>query len=433
VAATRKLTVVIAGDTKGFSSAIDDTDKKVGRLDGTMGKLAKTAGVGLAAAAVAGGAALWSMAEAAAEDEQAQKRLGQTLKNTTNATSAQVAGVESFISGITRATGVMDDELRPAFDVLVRGTKDITLAQDGLTLAMDVAAGTGLSVTTVAEALSMAYEGNTKKLRALTPEMSTLIREGATTDEMLKTLSATFAGQADVAADTTAGKMAILRARFAEFQEEIGAKVLPVIDRLVVFADETLLPAIDRIRGAFGEGGLGGAVKETVALWNESQPELEQFMHQMMNRLAQIIRDNSDEFAEAGVQIGFDIVEGVRRGMLEAGIQQIPGAEKAFTFLNRPGQGTVLRDEQRRRNAQSQAPRFENSFPGYHTGGIFHAPTPGGEGWAKLRDRERISTPGVSGTATEVVVMLDSAVLTRAISNNQRAGGEPMYVRVAAR
>lgn len=433
MASERKLTVVIAGDAKGFSKAIDDTDDKVGKLDGRMGALAKTAGIGLAGAAVGAGVALFGMAQAAAEDEQAQKRLATTLQNTTRATDSQIAGVEKFISGITRATGVMDDDLRPAFDVLVRGTKDLGTAQTALSLALDISAGTGKPLVEVSDALAKAYEGNTKSLRGLTPEMSSLIREGASLDEIMKALSGTFEGQAATAADTTAGKMQILKARFAEFQEEIGTKVLPVIDALVVFADETLLPALDGIRDAFGENGVGGALKEMVRLWNESQPEIQAALGDMMSKLAEIVKENSDEFVAAGVQIGADIVEGIRRGMIQAGIEQIPGAEKAFKFINRPGQGSALKDAVA---AQRDADARRSAYAGRtkHTGGIFRAPTPGGEGMAWLRDGEKVSTPGASvGGGQTIILQLNGREVARALTEDQRSGGEPVYVKLAAR
>lgn len=58
----------------------------------------------------------------------------------------------------------------------------------------------------------------------------------------------------------------------------------------------------------------------------------------------------------------------------------------------------------------------------FHTGGTFHAPRPGGEGLALLRDRERIVTPE-SGHGPSVVTLDDRSVerLARAMLQMARA------------
>lgn len=58
-------------------------------------------------------------------------------------------------------------------------------------------------------------------------------------------------------------------------------------------------------------------------------------------------------------------------------------------------------------------------IPTFHSGGIFRAPTPGGEGFALLRDGEKVSTPGSdSGGGTEVIqVALDGRVIAEVVRN----------------
>ena len=46
--------------------------------------------------------------------------------------------MEDYISATSRATGVTDDELRPAMANLVRATGDVTEAQDLMATAMDI-------------------------------------------------------------------------------------------------------------------------------------------------------------------------------------------------------------------------------------------------------------------------------------------------------
>ena len=85
--------------------------------------------------------------KAFAADEKAAKALEIQLRNTGYQFSAP--GVELYINNLQRATGVLDDELRPAFQQLLTVTGSITKSQDALNTAMDVSAATGRSLTQV--------------------------------------------------------------------------------------------------------------------------------------------------------------------------------------------------------------------------------------------------------------------------------------------
>ena len=83
-----------------------------------------------AAAAVAGlGAAAFGAAKAAIEDQQSSALLERQLQATTKATQAQVKATEDYITSLSLATGVADDELRPALAKIVRSTKDLSKSQ----------------------------------------------------------------------------------------------------------------------------------------------------------------------------------------------------------------------------------------------------------------------------------------------------------------
>jgi len=99
------------------------------------------AAAGAAAVAYAG-KLLKDGVESAIADEKAQVKLAGALRNVTNATEDQIAAVEDYILQQSLATGVADDQLRPAFERLVRSTKDVEEAQKLTNLALDIAAGT---------------------------------------------------------------------------------------------------------------------------------------------------------------------------------------------------------------------------------------------------------------------------------------------------
>lgn len=226
--------IVSEFDGKGIDKAI----KEFKQLE-TVGEKAqfaiKKAAVPAAAALTAVAGALGLAAKAAAEDEQQQAILANTMQNVVGATDATVAATEDMISAMSRATGTADSELRPAFAALLVGTKNVGEATDALSLAQDVSIATGTDLATVSDALAKAYAGNMKGLQALSPEMKGLIKDGASLDTVMMALNDNFGGAAARSADTAAGKFKILKNSLAETQESIGAALLPVLQKVLPY------------------------------------------------------------------------------------------------------------------------------------------------------------------------------------------------------
>jgi uncharacterized membrane protein YjjP (DUF1212 family) len=192
-----------------------------------------------AAAALAGlAAALGSATKAAMEDQQEQAALALTLQNVTGAGKAQTAQIEDQISAMSRASGIADTEYRKSLEALVRGTKDVDMAMKDMNLVMDISTALQTDSSTVADALAKAYQGNFKALRSLSPEMATMIKEGASLNEIMDVLGGTFGGATAKSAETAAGKMKILKNSIGETQESIGAALLPVL--------QAVLPVLNR-------------------------------------------------------------------------------------------------------------------------------------------------------------------------------------------
>ena len=226
--------IVSEFDGKGIDKAI----KEFKQLE-TVGEKAqfaiRKAAIPAAAAITAVAGALGLAAKAAAEDEQQQAILANTMQNVVGATDATVAATEDMISAMSRATGTADSELRPAFSALLVGTKNVGEATDALSLAQDISAATGNNLATVSDALAKAYAGNMKGLQALSPEMKGMIKDGASLDTVMLALNDNFGGAAAKSANTAAGQFKILKNSLAETQESIGAGLLPVLQKVLPY------------------------------------------------------------------------------------------------------------------------------------------------------------------------------------------------------
>ena len=222
--------IVSEWNPQGLDRAVADFKK----LEGAGAKanfVIKKAALPAAAAVGALGVALVGATKAAMEDQAAQAELARTLSISASATDAQIAANEELISKMSLASGIADDALRPALASLARGTKDLGQAQEGLSLAMDISTATGTDLTTVSDALAKAYQGNFKGLRALSPEMATLIKEGADLNTVMDVLGGTFGGATATAAGTAEGQMKRFGIAISEAKENIGAALIPVVEK----------------------------------------------------------------------------------------------------------------------------------------------------------------------------------------------------------
>jgi len=224
------LPIVTQFNDKGLKQA----EKGFKDLEGAQAKAKYALGKANKYAAVALGglvAGLGDAVKGAMEDEQAQKLLARQLEKTTGATSAQIKGMEDYITAQGKLKGVTDDELRPALAGLVRVTKDIDEAQKVNNLSMDIAAAKGLDLQTVTKAMEKAYGGNMTALAKLSPELRQMIKDGATLEEVMQEMSKTFGGAATDSANTAAGSMKRLGVALGEAKEGVGAALLPILEK----------------------------------------------------------------------------------------------------------------------------------------------------------------------------------------------------------
>ena len=252
---SRTLKLSILADVDQLKKSLAQANGDVDNSSSKMGEFSKKAGMAFAAAGAAAGAYAVKLAvdgvKAAIEDEAAQIRLATALKNATGATNDMIASVEKQILKTSLATGVADDKLRPALQRLSLSTNDVTKAQDLLNLALDISQATGKGLDSVANALGKAYDGNTAALGKLGIGLSSAELKAMSFEDTQKRLSDLFGGAAAANADTFAGRLQILKVTFDEAKESVGAKLLPIIQQLVEFVVNQVVPALGKFAQFF--------------------------------------------------------------------------------------------------------------------------------------------------------------------------------------
>ena len=167
--------------------------------------------------------------QAAMDEEKQLVSLKQALDNVGQGFA--MPEVNQFIDDLRFATGVADDELRPAFQRLVTATRDAAKAQELLSLALDISVGTGKSLESVSLALAKAATGQASSLRRLGVPLSEAAVKSGDLSEITKELTQAFGGQAAAAAETFAGQLARIRDGFDELIEAFGAGFISAFDQ----------------------------------------------------------------------------------------------------------------------------------------------------------------------------------------------------------
>jgi hypothetical protein len=165
--------------------------------------------------------------KAFAADEKAARSLALQLKNTGNAFAAPQ--VEGFIANLQKTTGILDDDLRPAFRTLLTATGDVAKSQKALNLALDISAGTGKDLGAVSMALAKGFGGQTTALSRLGAGLDKATLASGDMDRITSILTAKFQGQAKEAVKGYAGQMALLTVATENSKEIIGEGLLDAL------------------------------------------------------------------------------------------------------------------------------------------------------------------------------------------------------------
>lgn len=242
--------------SKAINHVGDELDRTGRKSEGFGKKFAKFGAIAASGIAAAGAAAIGVgvvSVKAAIEDEASQSRLAQTLRKTQGARKADTAGVEKWIDTTSRASGVADDELRPALSNLLIAGESVADSQKDVALAMDVAQAKGLDLNAVTKAMAKAHNGNVGALGRLGIATKDASGKTLTYKEIQEKLAKQMGGATAAAAETTQGKMKRLGVAFQETKEAIGAKLLPVLLKVGDWILNTGIPAISKFWGWFKE------------------------------------------------------------------------------------------------------------------------------------------------------------------------------------
>lgn len=265
--------VLFFGEDKGLSDASEKAAREIkrtgeaaddarGRLsgfgDGLKGVASIASGFVLGQGILKAPGFLMDAAKAAAEDEQATKRLEQAVRNTGYAFEDAGAIYDDVIAK-SADLAFADDDVRDSLIYLINATNDLEEAERRHALAMDFARGAGIPLSQATKLLGKVNEENVNTFKKLGIEMD----KNATEAEVLANIQARYGGQAEQYARSTAGQFEVAQLKMAEAKETIGAALLPALTAVANVVATQVIPNIERFAAYFAE---------TV------QPKIEQFL-----------------------------------------------------------------------------------------------------------------------------------------------------------
>jgi len=236
--------IVTVYNDKGSKQAVKDLKK----LEKDFVNAGKKIGKAFAVATVAVGAFAVKVGvdavKGAMEDQKQQAALATALRNTTGATDEAIAATTAYLDKLELLVGVDNNQLIPSLQILTQATKDVTQAQALQSLALDISAGSSKDLGAVSIALARALGGNITALTRLGVPLDKNAVKAKDLDAILKSLSETFAGQAEKRAETFEFRMIKLQLAFNQIIDQIGYALIPILEEFSQYISTTVLPAI---------------------------------------------------------------------------------------------------------------------------------------------------------------------------------------------
>jgi hypothetical protein len=184
-------------------------------------------------------------AKAFIEDDKAARQLAKSVENL--GLAFETPRIERFISEMSLASGVADDQLRPSMQKLLQTTGSVIKSQELLTQALDISRGSGVEYETVVSDLSAAYLGNAKGLSKYSLGLTKAELNTMSFAKIQEKLNLQFRGANADYLESYAGKIEILTNAAGEAKETIGKGLVDALSLLSGNGD-TITPLADSMQ-----------------------------------------------------------------------------------------------------------------------------------------------------------------------------------------
>jgi hypothetical protein len=170
--------------------------------------------------------------------EKSLNRLGQAMANAGVATKANLAATSALVDSY-EDLGFGSENAADAYSVLITATQDVDKSNRLLALSADLARTKTMSLEDAARALSRAQAGNARIFTQFGIALDNTKPKAQAIEEAMKKLEQRLGGQAQAYTKTFAGQLAILNEGLGDIAEQIGMRILPVLNKFVAGLNNT--------------------------------------------------------------------------------------------------------------------------------------------------------------------------------------------------
>jgi hypothetical protein len=236
------INVSSSADTRGFKIA----ENSLNKLGKSVKNIASSLGLAYGSKAILNFGK--STVKAFTEDAAAAAKLTNVVKNLGLAYAT--GDIVKYIDSLTLATGVADNDLRPALQSLLQVTGSVTKSQELLSLAINVSRGSGEDLVTVANDISQAFVGNLKGLRKYNLGLTKAELASSSFAQIQEKLNSTFKGASAAYLATYAGKIDLITNSAKEAKEILGKGL---VDALILVSGDTSVKTLSDNMQSFAE------------------------------------------------------------------------------------------------------------------------------------------------------------------------------------
>jgi hypothetical protein len=216
-------------DLGNWQAGLTKASKQMTGFGKSMKTISNGVKAGFAGIALMGIASVYDglveMTKAASMDTKSVALLNKQMSNSWHATDKTKKSVDNYINSVSNMTGILDDNLRPAFSKIIRVTNGQKKATQAFNMALNISAGTGKDLNTVSAAYAKFLGGNKLALERLVPGLKNA-------GDKMGFLNTQFAGMAKLSGAND--PFARINAVMDNFKEKLGTAFLPLVNS---FAD----------------------------------------------------------------------------------------------------------------------------------------------------------------------------------------------------
>ena len=170
--------------------------------------------------------------------EKSFNRLGQAMANAGVATKNNLAATSALVDSY-EDLGFGSENAADAYTILITATQDVEKSNKLLAISADLARQKQIPLADASRIMAKATQGSARAFKELGISIDTSLPKAEGIDKAINQLGQRVGGQALAYTKTFAGQMAILSENLGDLAEQIGMRVLPVLNKFVAGLNNT--------------------------------------------------------------------------------------------------------------------------------------------------------------------------------------------------